>query len=437
MKEYLNDIAWHNIFEKYDILAEVEKSNQFVISAEKIKPFREPRLMTKFDHAVNLPKIFSDNELSILPISRGNYIIAPFKTFHDFKTDILEDESITQLPLPDNLQSITYETPITSEAVALNIAAAAGIFSDFFEIKDQENDFLIPTVSGRMSSGTFDFQINSVAESTINVSVSNAQIEIDAAYESRDFLALFEAKNDLSDDFIIRQLFYPYRLWSNKITKSIRPVFLVYSNGIFQLREYIFEDPAKYNSLKIIKQKRYSLENTSISAEDIQSVLHETQTVPESGIPFPQADSFERVVNLCELIKVKDQPLAKDSITNQYAFDPRQTDYYTNAALYLGLLDKTKQDSSLVFTLSNTGSTLLQKKYKDRQLSFCKLILCHKAFHDALALYFNTGSLPTFDEIVSIMKNSNLYNISSDVTFKRRASTVSAWIKWIVGLINE
>ena len=64
----LNDTAWENLFDKYHILAEIERNGQFTISANQIKEFREPRLMTKFDHKVNLPTIFAENQLAILPV---------------------------------------------------------------------------------------------------------------------------------------------------------------------------------------------------------------------------------------------------------------------------------------------------------------------------------------------------------------------------------
>lgn len=69
----LNDRAWEQLFDKYHILDEISNNGSFTISAEQIKEFREPRLMTKFDHKVNLPKVFADNGLAILPITRGDY----------------------------------------------------------------------------------------------------------------------------------------------------------------------------------------------------------------------------------------------------------------------------------------------------------------------------------------------------------------------------
>ena len=81
----MNETAWEQIFEKYNILEEVNGNDIFIITADQIKEFREPRLMTKFDHSSNLPTIFAENNLSILPITRGSYLIGCFETFHDFK----------------------------------------------------------------------------------------------------------------------------------------------------------------------------------------------------------------------------------------------------------------------------------------------------------------------------------------------------------------
>lgn len=80
-----NDIAWNTLFERFNILDEVHRQGRYVISANDIKQEREPRLMSKFDHSINLPKIFRDNSLAILPISRGDYVISKFDAYHSFE----------------------------------------------------------------------------------------------------------------------------------------------------------------------------------------------------------------------------------------------------------------------------------------------------------------------------------------------------------------
>jgi len=287
-----------------------------------------------------------------------------------------------------------------------------------------------------MGSGSFSFNINnSNSGSACPVQVNNSQIEIDAAYEGVKSLALFEAKRDLSEDFLVKQLYYPFRLWQSRVTKPVRPIFLVYSNGIYRLSEYMFKDVNNYNSLVLVDQKNYSIEDTAIEITDIQNALRQVRNVQEPHMPFPQADSFERVINICELLN--EQELSRNDVTEQYAFDARQTNYYTDAARYLGLLEKKKDGIIPIYTLSETGRRILNLNFKQRQLAYCDCILSHKAFRDTLQKYFESGSMPQTEEIVQIMKCSDLYNVKSDSTFKRRSSTIKGWINWIIELINE
>ena len=424
----LNDIAWEQLFNKYDILNQIEAGGFFNISAAQIKEFREPRLMTKFDHTINLPKIFFDNQLAILPVTRGDYIISHFAAYHKFEDHC---PAITRVSLPSYLQSLDANN-IPSESIALNCAIASGIIAEFLGDED-----LLATVSGRMSSGNFSFNISNLRNNTpCNINVNNSQIEIDAAYEGIRGLALIEAKRDLSDDFLIRQLYYPYRAWKTRITKNIRSLFLVYSNGIYHLFEYMFQDPNNYNSLVLMRQNNYSIEDTAISVADIQAILSATNLINEPELPFPQADSFARIINICELLN--GQELSQNDITEQYAFDNRQTNYYADAARYLGLVEKHKDNRDTpVYSLSEIGKRVLNFNFKQRQLAYCGFILSHRPFAVTLQSFFDSGMMPTKDEIIQIMKGSNLYNIQSDKTFERRSSTIKGWINWILGLINE
>jgi hypothetical protein len=146
----LNDAAWKQLFEKYDILNRIDANGQFQISAAQIKEFREPRLMAKFDHTVNLPKIFLDNQLTILPITRGDYVISHFDAYHKFEDN---NAPIRRASLPTYIQSLDSNN-IPGESIALNCAVAAGIVAEFLQDED-----LVSTVSGRMGSGTFNFNI--------------------------------------------------------------------------------------------------------------------------------------------------------------------------------------------------------------------------------------------------------------------------------------
>lgn len=423
-----NDKAWLKLFTELNILQEIEKNNEFTITAQQIKSIsgREPRLMAKFDHSENLPKLFQENQLAILPITRGSYVISNLEAYHNFEE---EENSISRFSLPDYIQSINVDN-IFSETIALNCAFAAGIIDDFL---DETN--LQPTVSGRMKSGRFNFNIHNTRSKTLhNINVNNAQIEIDAAYEGANSLTIFEAKNDLSTDFLVRQLFYPFSTWRNTITKPVRSVYIVYSNGIFRLYEYGFEIPDDYNSIKLLKSKRYSVENTDISLDDIQTL--DIKIVPEpQDIPFPQADDFDRIINLCELLN-ENQQLTRNDVTENYAFNARQTNYYTDAARYLGLIEKGRDEGDVVYKLTNQGKRILSLKYKARQLEFSKLILQHEAFNTTFQQCMEIGAMPAKTQIVNNLRFSNP-QIESDSTLERRSSTIRAWLEWILQTVNR
>ena len=128
--------------------------------------------------------------------------------------------------------------------------------------------------------------------------------------------------------------------------------------------------------------------------------------------------------------------LSKDDVTTEYDFDERQTNYYTSAARYLGLIEK-QNSENVSYRLSKQGEKILSYNFKNRQLAYCKCILAHKVFAETLQKFLDSGEMPSNNKIVEIMKNSNLFKIQSDETFRRRSSTIKGWLNWIVGLINE
>ncbi len=431
MSESKNDAAWEKLFEKHLILDHLKSSDYFLISSNEIKEFREPRLMTKFDHRSQTPKIFKKNKLSILPIARGNYIIGRFETFHDF-TQVDDNIEIEKMPFPIAIESLNPEE-ITSEATAINCAFIAGIIQDF----TGESDLCL-TTSGRMSSSSFDFNIDlNDKKELLHVKVNNSQIEIDGGYEGNNSLIIIEAKNDISDNFLIRQLFYPYRLWVKKISKKVRPIFLAYTNGLFYLREYTFPDDSYYNSIQLVRQKKYEIqEENIINIEVIQNSLNSVVQTKELSVPFPQADYFPRIINLCELLKRK-IILSKEEITQEYDFSSRQANYYSAAAIYLGLIERKRENKISIYQLTERGMKLFGFPIYNRKLELIELILAHAIFNKTLMLYFRKGDVPSKEEIIEMMRNADLHNVKSDQTYDRRSLTVLAWIKWIISLVEE
>src|SRR5690606_37940215 len=172
---------------------------------------------------------------------------------------------------------------------------------------------------------------------------------------------------------------------------------------------------------------------TPINLELIRETVHKSPIVPEPAIPFPQADAFERIINLCELL-FDEKILTPDQITSNYDFDRRQTNYYTDAGRYLDLIEKTNEDGDIFFRLTPQGQQLFQLDLKARQLALVRHICQHHVFRRVFQLYIEKAANPTKAEIVEILNGSNLYQVNAASTFRRRASTVASWINWIMGL---
>lgn len=204
---------------------------------------------------------------------------------------------------------------------------------------------------------------------------------------------------------------------------------------MFNLYQYQFENPQNYNSLKLVKQKNYMLA-TEICLADIENLLRNVSLVQEPDIAFPQSDRMSRIVNLIELLNEK--PMTKQEITTEYAFDERQTNYYTDAGRYLDLIDKTHdEDGNILFQLSACGRRIMRLGYRERQLALVAQILMHQVFNETLKIHLQCGEMPDKQTIVQIMKRSHLYHVSADSTYFRRSSTVAGWVNWILGIIEE
>lgn len=421
MNKTKNDAAWEALFKTYSILEKVNEHGFFKIDSAHINKFRESRLMAKFDHCVNLPVIFRDNHLSILPISRSKYIIARFDTH--FNVNYSDEVEAIPFEFPAHIESTDY-TNLYSESSALNCAFNTGIISNLI---DEEAAY---TISGRMSTKTFDFEIkSSTGDETLSINVNKSQCEIDGGFESKNYLLLVEAKNYAVDDFLIRQLYYPYRLWLARTGKKVLSVLMTYSYDMFSFFMYEFKDKLNYNSLALVEQKNYVIAPEEILLNDVSNIFNELRLVSEPQVPFPQADKFERVVDLLSLLVEKD--LTKNEITGNYQFNVRQTQYYTDAGRYIGLIDKYKNPltKEVTFCLTDEGKSTLKKRYKVKYLALIKKVLEHRVLYAVFELALNKGEIPLKNEICEVMVNNGLG--IKNTTTTRRSQTFRGWLEWI------
>lgn len=421
----LNDKAWRRVFEGTDLLSRIGESGLSYIEASKIEELglRQPRLMAKLDTLSSRPLVFIEHGLNILPVERGKYVI-----FED-----PENQCYFKMPALQPTRQISKFTPAgtvnlsrlhtlphgicTSESEAIEIAHLSSLLNNFC---DTEN--LVLTRRGRFGSSQFELELPGRGGLT---TVSKAQIEVDSIFESEDVVVLIEAKIGFQSDFHIRQLYYPYVWLASQTTKRIIPLFLCYSNAEFQLTEFFLG--RSFGDTKILRQSYFVIDEDPIAHINLRTLLRHLPTPTElPTVPFPQADDFEKIV---DLVSVLGEGLGEaDELTERYGFVSRQADYYLNAARYLALIDNR-------YALTNTGKKLLAERPRvSRTEVLLKAMLSRVVLREAIVLLreknFDINAVTPTD-IESLISKSREGEYSSD-TVKRRAVTVRSWLKWLL-----
>ena len=111
---------WEEIFLDFDVINNINKDGYFRITADNIRKYKEPRLMTKFDYSKQLPKIFKENKLGILPIKNGEYIIGKYNLFKNISNTKYETIIPSKKQMPSYIETIDPDN-IYSESNALKM----------------------------------------------------------------------------------------------------------------------------------------------------------------------------------------------------------------------------------------------------------------------------------------------------------------------------
>ncbi len=420
-KKPIKDKVWEALFNQYNILQQINQHGFYNITSPTINKHHPARLMTKFDHAKQRPDIFKQEDLSIQPTANGHYIIGRFESY--FTLPKQSNPNIEQRPFPNFIKTISPDH-VNSEAIGILCAYHGGLFN---EVMGEE---ALLTVMGRMRTEVFDYQIQQTNQTPHTISVDKAQCEIDGGFESTSVFGLVEAKNHDCDDFHIRQLYYPYRLWLNKTKKPIVSIFMTHSNGVFSFYKFKFNNYQLYNSPVFQDVRHFQFGTIGITMKDIVNIFNNIKSMIKSpNIPFPQANSIKRLIDLLWQFDTAGGQLDTDEITGLQDFDSRQANYYADAGCYLGLIEKVRDG---VYQLSETGRAVLVMTHQNRSLELVRLILCHKVFYDAFGLYLKNNTLPDQNTVAVLIDNARA-ELSGN-TPHRRASTVLSWLGWILEL---
>jgi len=256
-----NNESWKKIFEDYDINNHNFKKEPFPLSASQIKiscqdfktvAQKEVRILCKQDSRTDRPNVFISNNLFLLPIKNGKYVIVKGEGYVDIP-DITTPPKTYNSELDYKLETSEIGD---SEMQHLDFAYASSLIRTFMN-----DDSLVLTIRGRKYTPSFSFKVGKQLIETQSV-----QTEVDGGYEGRKNVVLIEAKNSKTSNTIIRQLFYPYKQWKTYTQKN---VFLLFferrkDNGFYYIWQYGFTDENNYNSIKLIKSERYLIDGPNV-----------------------------------------------------------------------------------------------------------------------------------------------------------------------------
>ena len=425
--------VWQTIFDRCRIVESVKKNGGFDISAEQIRRIggKEPRIMAKWDSQASVPEVFVKNNLGLISTSRKGYRIAPFNLFHKIEADKLYASKIQYREIPTWMLSLGESLRERSEPGLLSSCYASGIIAEYANANKGE---ALPGIFGRLTTGKMTFSLGGIGDyagKRIAVACDGIQFEIDSSYESPEMMLVIEAKNYLLDDFNLRQLYFPWRYLRDLIKKPIRPLFVMRSNEVISVCEYEFMEVDEMDSLKLVSANRYSFSDTEITTRDLSDLLATIKRTKRADDKvFPQADRMELVIDLCE--RLRNAPAETGDIAGGLTYVYRQGQYYSQAAQFLELVEKSKKS---VYALTTEGLRIFNLPYKKRMLELAKKMLQYRVFFRCLDFTLRNAALPDSGTVAKwILEDKWPMNIT---TAHRRASSVIAWIRWLINLVDN
>lgn len=378
----------------------------------------ELRLMAKMDSSADVPAALRRHGYFIMPIKNGEYVLVRGNGFHVLE-NLPEPPTIFRPQLDFDLVTLSVGD---SEMQHLDYCYNIGLFEKFAGVTG-----LRQTIRGRKRMPAFEFSVGRLGPIRVQAGV---QVEVDSGCEGRDDIVLIEGKGGQPPDFIVRQLFYPYRKWRHEIPqKRIRPWFFcsheVARRRLYRFWEYAFADDEQYQSLTLRRGEAFFVEprRARLTVEELLRA-HAVRTDARLW-DVPQADSFWRVAEMPLLVEQGINTSGK--VAAHYEFDPRQSSYYRQAAEYLGLLSLDKKTN--VYQLTDLGREYVRLSADERRELLAGLLAQFPPMRATLELSARSGERGIGRaEITALIARHSTIGKSTPA---RRAATLLAWLDWL------
>ncbi|MGO9001030.1 MAG: type II restriction enzyme [Limisphaerales bacterium] len=387
----------------------------------------ELRLMAKVDFSVDLPEALRRHGYFILPVKNGEYVLVRGNGYHVLEK-LPEPPTVFRPQLDFELETLGVGD---SEAQHLDYSFNVGLIERFAGAPG-----LRQTIRNRKRMPAINFFVGRVGPIQVNAGV---QVEVDLGCEGRNDVILIEAKTGEPKDFIVRQLFYPYRKWRLEIPKKkTRPLFFcsreVANRRLYQFWEYEFTDDGQYQSLQLKNGESFLVEpgKKHLTVEELLHA-HVAGRARSQLWDVPQADTFKRVAEIPLLVAQGINTSSK--VAAHYQFDSRQSSYYRQAAEFLGLV---RQDKVFSYVLTDLGKEYVNLPADERRQLLAGLLAHFPPMRAALELFAKAGERGIGrDEIAGLLARHSTIGKS---TPSRRAATLLSWLHWLqeaTGAVQE
>jgi hypothetical protein len=412
----VNDEAWARYISSQGIKFD---QPSYRVNAEELKKItqREPRLLAKFDTPSELATPIREAGYTLLPVRNGEYLLVRGTVFVTLPP--CEDHGTFQPNLPFPLRTSSRSE---GEAQYIDTAFNTGLLQHFLGI-----DPMYLTIRGRERTKPFQFQLSGIA-----IDTSSVQIEVDGGYEALSDIVLVEAKIGLPDQFNVRQLYYPFRYFSDLVPeKTIRTIFMacIPTSTQYYLYEYVFPVRTDPLSARAPRCGLYRL----LSPQSLTIYTLLDAKIQSRNNLAPQADDLIKVF---ELLTAVDAGISTSSdVADYFIFDPRQSSYYREAAEYLGLIT-TAPDGA--YELTELGLDVVSRPPIEQPRALAEAVVNSWIFVDLIKKVGSRRVIIDADieALIATAKKRDGSRRYNETTTGRRRQTIVAWIKWLASEIG-
>jgi hypothetical protein len=200
------------------------------------------------------------------------------------------------------------------------------------------------------------------------------------------------------------------------------------SKATYAFYEFAFLDPLVFDSIQQVRCCVYAL---------APRVFHRIEELVDTRLEttsqiVPQADDLNKVLELLTLIN-EGQNTVSD-VADYFVFDERQSNYYGEAAEYLGLITRHRG----VFELTERGSEFISTPPDQQQIYAAKLVANSWVFREMIRRarrkrYF---TIEDVEGVIAMAKAPGKQQRYTRTTVSRRRQTIVSWVEWLADQIG-